>query len=216
MTGPSSLGFSLLRKTLLICCSLGLFSVPSVCSDHDWKYEETRHEVRDFAAGGWIRVRMTVGDLHIKRGDSTKIKLEYTVKSHRERNVKEAKVDIDVRGNNATIEFHAPSAGNTQFDVELEVPENTNLDVHEKVGDLTVDGVEGDKDLSLGVGDIRLATGPSGYRSINASAGIGDVNGEGYGETRGWLGKSLKYHGDGKYELRAHVGVGDINLAEGK
>ena len=26
------------------------------------------------------------------------------------------------------------------------------------------------------------------------------------------LGKTLKYHGDGKYELRAHVGVGDIKL----
>ena len=110
------------------------------------------------------------------------------------------------------IEFHAPSGGNTNFDVELEVPENSNLDVHEKVGDLTVENIEGDKDLSLGVGDIRIATGHSGYRFVHASAGIGDVNGAGYGETSGWLGKTLKYHGDGKYELRAHVGVGDINL----
>jgi hypothetical protein len=47
---------------------------------------------------------------------------------------------------------------------------------------------------------------------VNASTGIGDVNSEGYGETSGWLGKTLKYHGDGKYELRAHVGVGDIHL----
>ena len=31
----------------------------------------------------------------------------------------------------------------------------------------------------------------------------------------GWLGKTLRYHGDGQYELRAHVGVGDITL-EGK
>ena len=45
---------------------------------------------------------------------------------------------------------------------------------------------------------------------VNASTGIGDVNSDGYGETSGWLGKTLKYHGEGKYELRAHVGVGDI------
>src|SRR5205807_10620315 len=55
-----------------------------------------------------------------------------------------------------------------------------------------------------------IAAGHSGYRFVHASAGIGDVNGDGYGETSGWLGKTLKYHGDGKYELRAHVGVGDI------
>jgi len=50
---------------------------------------------------------------------------------------------------------------------------------------------------------------------VSASTGIGDVNADGYGDTSGWLGKTLKYRGDGKYELRAHVGVGDISL-EGK
>ena len=71
-----------------------------------------------------------------------------------------------------------PSSDNTQFDVELEVPENTNLDVHDKVGDVTVEDVDGDKDLTLGVGDIRVASGHAGYRVVNASAGIGDVSGE--------------------------------------
>ncbi len=203
--------FSLLSSTLSVLLLL-LFAVPSASAADDWKYEETRHDVRDFVLGGSIHVRMTVGDLHIKRGDSNQIRLEYTVKSRRESNVKRASVDFDVHGKDANIEFHAPSGGNTNFDVELEVPENTNLDVHEKVGELTVENIEGDKDLSLGVGDIRIATGHSGYRFVHASAGIGDVDGAGYGETSGWLGKTLKYHGDGKYELRAHVGVGDIKL----
>jgi hypothetical protein len=179
---------------------------------HDWDYEETHSDSRDFAAGGFVHVRLSVGDMHIRRGDTNKIALRYTVKSSRERNVKEATVNFDVHGSDATIEFHAPSGGNTQFDVELEVPQNTNLDVHEKVGDVTVDNVEGDKDLSLGVGDIRVTKGHAAYRMVNASAGIGDVDGDGYGETSGWLGKTLKYHGEGKYELRAHVGVGDVHL----
>jgi hypothetical protein len=182
---------------------------------HDWDYEETHADSRDFAAGGMLHVHMSVGDLHIKRGDTNKISLRYTVKSRRERNVKSAHVDFDIRGNDATLEFQAPTGGNTQFDVELEVPGQTNLDVHEKVGDLTVDDVEGDKDLELGVGDIRVARERSTYRMVRASSGIGDVNSDGYGETSGWLGKTLKYHGEGKYELRAHVGVGDITL-EGK
>jgi len=69
--------------------------------------------------------------------------------------------------------------------------------------------------LSLSVGDIRVDAEHSGYRLVHASTSIGDVNGNSYGETSGWLGKTLKYHGDGKYELRAHVSVGDITL-EGK
>jgi hypothetical protein len=182
-------------------------------SNHDWDYEETHSDAREFAAGGLVHVRLSVGDLHIKRGDTSKISLRYTIKSRREKNVKEASVDFDVRGSDATIEFHVPSSSNTSIDVELVVPQNTNLDVHNKVGDVTIEDVEGDKDLSLAVGDIRVANGHAGYRLVNASTGIGDVNSDGYdGKTTGWLGKTLKYHGDGKYELRAHVGVGDINL----
>lgn len=212
MRGRSLSRLTLLHKTILVGLFLAPLAAAPLYAHDDWKYEETRNDARDFVSGGSVHVRLSVGDVHVKRGDSAKIRLSYTVKSRHESNVKDSHVDFDIHGNDATIEFHAPSGGNTQFDVELEVPANTNIDVHEKVGDLTVDNVEGDKDLSLGVGDIRITTGHSGYRMVNASTGIGDVNSEGYGETSGWLGKTLKYHGDGKYELRAHVGVGDIHL----
>jgi hypothetical protein len=212
MRGRSLSRLTLLHKTILVGLFLAPLAAAPLYAHDDWKYEETRNDARDFVSGGSVHVRLSVGDIHVKRGDSAKIRLSYTVKSRHESNVKDSHVDFDIHGNDATIEFHAPSGGNTQFDVELEVPANTNIDVHEKVGDLTVDNVEGDKDLSLGVGDIRITTGHSGYRMVNASTGIGDVNSEGYGETSGWLGKTLKYHGDGKYELRAHVGVGDIHL----
>ena len=211
MLGRSPRRLAALNKTILVC----LFLAPFCAASDHWNYEETHDEVRDFVAGGMLHVRLRVGDVHIKRSDSNKIRLHYTVKSRRESRIKEAHVDIEIRGRDANIEFHAPTGGNTQFDVELEVPQSTNLDVHEKVGDLTVDDIEGDKDLELGVGDIRVAVGRAAYHLVRASTSIGDVNGDGYGETSGFLGKTLKYHGDGKYELRAHVGVGDITL-EGK
>jgi hypothetical protein len=218
MAGKLLVRFNPLYKAVLMCLVLvALGAVPVHASggaSNDWNYEETRSDARDFAAGGFVHVRMSVGDLHIKRGDTNKISLRYTIKSRHESNVKEATVDFEVHGSDATLEFHAPSGGNTSFDVELEVPQKTNLDVHEKVGDLTVDDVEGDKDLSLGVGDIHVADQRAGYRVVSASTGIGDVDGDGYGETSGWLGKTLKYHGEGKYELRAHVGVGDVRLEE--
>ena len=210
MPGRSLLRLTSPHKVLMVC----LLHVP-FCAAHDWNYEETHNDSRDFAAGGFLHVRLSVGDLHIRRSNANKITLRYTIKSRHERNIKDSRLDFDVRGTDANLEFHAPRSGNTQFDVELEVPANTHLDVHQKVGDLSVENIDGDKDLSLGVGDIRIANEHTGYRLVNASTGIGDVNSDGYGETRGWLGKTLKYHGEGKYELRAHVGVGDITL-EGK
>ena len=56
-----------------------------------------------------LHVHLSVGDVRIKRGDAGKISMRYTVKSRSEHNVKNAHVDFDVRGNDATIEFHAPS-----------------------------------------------------------------------------------------------------------
>jgi hypothetical protein len=207
MPGKSVVRLKPIYKLILVCLAL----VP-LCAAKGWNYEETRSDAREFAAGGFVHVRLSVGDLHIKRGNTDKISLHYTIKSRREKNIQEATVDFNVRDKDATIEFHSSSNSNTQFDVDLEVPQNTNLDVHAKVGDVTVEDVEGDKDLSLGVGDIRVGKGQAGYRLVNASTGIGDVHGENYGETSGWLGKKLKFHGQGKYELRAHVGVGDIHL----
>ena len=206
MAGKSLVRFTL-HRTVLFC----LLLVPFAAASDHWDYEESHSDVRDFVSGGTLHVRLSVGDLRILRGKSNKIRLHYTVKSRRESHVKNAKVDFEVRGSDASIAFHA-SGNNTQFDVELEVPQNTNLDVHEKVGDLTVEDIEGDKELTLRVGDIRVDAVHSGYRLVHASTSIGDVNSNGYGETSGWLGKTLKYHGDGKYELRAHVSVGDITL----
>lgn len=210
MSGRSWLHAKQLYKVVLVC----LFLVP-LSFANDWKYQETHNDSREFVSGGYLHVRFSVGDIHIKRGDSAKIKVQYTVKSRHESNVKDARLDFDIKGKDASIELHAPS-NNTEIDIELEVPANTSLDVHQKVGDMTIDNIDGDKDLDLGVGDIRvIAPGQSAYKLVRASTGIGDVNSNGYGETSGWLGKTLKYRGDGKYELRAHVGVGDIRL-EGK
>jgi hypothetical protein len=211
MPGKSPIGLTMLHKTIVVCLLLAPFCT---ASDH-WNYEETHSEARDFVAGGMVHVRLSVGDLHIRRGDSDKIRLHYTVKSWRESHVKDAHVDIDVHGRDANIEFHAPTSGNTQFDVELEVPQNTNLEVHEKVGDLRIEEIEGDKDLELGVGDIRVAFGRAAYHLVRASTSIGDVNTSTGDVSAGLLGKTQKYHGDGKYELRAHVSIGDITL-EGK
>jgi hypothetical protein len=216
MPGRSLVRLNPIYKAVLLCLVLVPMGAVPLCAasgwNHDWNYEDTRSDAHDFAAGGFVHLRLSVGDVHIKRGDTNKISLRYTIKSRRERNVKDASVDFDVHGSDATIEFHAPNGGNTSFDVELDVPQTTNLDVHAKVGDVTVEDVEGDKDLSLGVGDLRVNNGHAGYRTVHASTGIGDVHGDGYGETSGWLGKTLKYHGEGKYELRANVGVGDIHL----
>src|SRR5579863_7394874 len=115
---PARLGLA--RKTILMCLFLAPMCATPFCAASDWNYEETHSEAREFAAGGFVHVQLRVGDMHIRRGDSDKISLRYTVKARHERNVKDAHVDFEVRGTDATIEFRAPYGDNTQIDVELE------------------------------------------------------------------------------------------------
>ena len=85
---------AVLQRTILVCLLLAPFCA---ASDH-WDYEESHDEVRDFVAGGMLHVRLSVGDVRVKRGDSNQIRLHYTVKSRRESHVKDARIDFVVRG----------------------------------------------------------------------------------------------------------------------
>ena len=74
-----------LHITVLSCLLLVPFCAASGSNHNDWNYEETHSDARDFVAGGMLHVRLTVGDVHIKRGEDSQIRLHYTVKSRRER-----------------------------------------------------------------------------------------------------------------------------------
>jgi len=197
-----------------------LLAVPFAAAKEDFR--ETRSAVQPFVPGSTLHIDWRVGDLRIVKGtDAHNIHIQYTIHSDRESNLHEAQVQIQTRRNDTTIESRTPYFGNTSIDADIEVPDPANLDVHLKVGDLRVEGITGDKTLAVKVGDIRVAVGDApDYRMVRARTRIGDVDWSpkgwqtdnlNYGE-RGWLGGKLSYNSNGKYELRAEVSIGDIDL----
>jgi hypothetical protein len=201
------------RAVLLI-----LLAVPFAAAKQE--FQDTHSETHAFRAGNMLHIQWRVGDLRIVKGtDANNIHIRYTIHSNRESNLQEAKVEFRSNDNDMTIQSHSPYRGNTSIDADIEVPDPTGLDVDLKVGDLDVEGITGDKTLGVGVGDLRVAVGDSpDYRLVRAKTGIGDVDWspkatqtQGFRET-GWLGHKLSYKSNGKYELVAHVGVGDIDL----
>jgi hypothetical protein len=80
-------------------------------------------------------------------------------------------------------------------------------------GDLSVEGVAGDKDLALTGGDLTIDVGsPDDYSVVDLSVRFGDVNGTQFGDPKGWIGNSVRKSGNGKYKLHAHVMAGDLVL----
>ena len=80
-------------------------------------------------------------------------------------------------------------------------------------GDVSIEGISGNKDFELHAGDLSIHVGnPSEYSQVDASVNAGDVEASPFGESHSGLFRSFKKSGAGKYKLHAHVGAGDLTL----
>jgi len=183
-------------------------------------FRETHSEIYPIGSSKSLHIQWKVGDIRILKGaDSNNIHVHYTIRSKRESDLQNVKIEFRTNGSAMTIEADSAFRGNTSIDAEIEVPDPMTLDVHLKVGDMTVEGIHGDKTLEVSVGDIRVRMeNEPEYRTVRAKSGIGNVSWTNDGRQvdrlhkGGWLGKKLSYDSNGKYELSAKVSVGDIEL----
>ena len=100
------------------------------------------------------------------------------------------------------------------LEIRIEVPHRTNLRLHMGAGEVTVNNVEGDKDIDLYAGQINIATGDtSDYSSVDASVDIGEVKASAWGVDKGGFFRSFtRTTANGEYRLYAHVLTGQIDL----
>ncbi len=168
-----------------------------------------------FPDGGSVTLEMNIGDLRIMPAEKAgSLRLEL----HPDRDAEEAPAwvrEFSVAGPQAKIVIKTPKGNNRSGVTTLYVPKNTNLKLHLGIGDLTVGQVSGDKNLEVGIGDLKLRAEPEGeYRSVHAATGIGDVHDAVFhlGQS-GWLGKhENKDFGQGAYRLQVHVTIGDVSI----
>jgi hypothetical protein len=166
--------------------------------------------IRDFAAGGNIRMHLGAGDyrLHGSKGD--RIRVRWSVEDPED--ARKVRVKIETNGALATLHASGP---HSNFRMEIDVPSVSNLYVRLSAGDLRVAGIEGNKNLQIHAGDLRIDVGrPEQYNHVDASVQIGDISAEPFQVRKSGFWRSFKWTGSGKYRLHAHVGTGDIRLYE--
>lgn len=163
----------------------------------------------ELASGTNLRLHLHEGDFRVVGSDSDKISIHVDGK-----NVEQAK-KIKVRLNraNGTVDLKLSHVPKNELQVTIKIPVSTNLYARMRGGDLSVEGVRGDKDLELIGGDLTIGVGqPEEYSQVDLSVRFGDISGSQFGDPKGWLGNSVHKVGTGKYRLHAHVMAGDLVL----
>jgi hypothetical protein len=173
-----------------------------------------------FAAGGVVILDANVGDVRVMPMDQEgKLRLVITPRKAEDAEAAPHWVrEFAVNGSQAKIVLEMPKHGEHNFDVTLYVPRHSDLRLNLEVGDLTIEGVTGNTDAELGVGDLKMTVSdPHAYRAVAMSVHIGDVNAGAFGlEPSGFLGKSVsRQFNAGSYRLKLHTGIGDVSCVVG-
>ena len=155
--------------------------------------------VLDLSAGGY-KILPTAAD--------GKIRVRWATK-HVDQ-MKDAQVRVVVEGGEAHIRTRAPRE---DFRVEIEVPARVNLEARLSVGELSIKGIEGDKDLRCRIGEIHVAVpDPQAYGHVDARVKIGEIGGRPFGESKEGFFRTFCWEGKGSFRIDARVGIGEVRF----
>jgi hypothetical protein len=163
---------------------------------------------RPFAPGGAIHMSLSAGDYHISGSKEPRLRVLWRVRNAED--LPRVRVKADVKGSEATLATDGVRNG---FEVEIQVPTRSGLHVRLTAGDLTVDGIEGNKDIESHAGDLTIDVGRSeDYSHVDAALWAGDLEAPPFNVSKGGLFRSFDWKGGGAYTLHAHLKAGDLRL----
>jgi phage baseplate assembly protein gpV len=161
-----------------------------------------------FAKGGRIALDLSAGAYRIRGRMIDSVRLRWQTRDPRD--MSSVRADVTVSGATARIRTQGPK---NNFRVEIDVPQRVDLDIELTAGDLTVNGVEGNKTLSMWAGDVTIEVGSTDlYRRVDATVRAGEISATPFGRTSGGLFRSLHWTGRGPYILDAKLTAGDLKL----
>jgi hypothetical protein len=202
--GTSTSGEAMRRELLIVLAvSISLLaSAPRAVEPAGDRLE------RALAAGGQITMDLSAGKYVITGTPKPQLLVRWSTRKPSER--ESVSVRADVSGTTAQLVTNGPSDG---FHVEIDVPARTDLVISLSAGDFTLTGVEGNKDISVWAGDVKIDVGnPADYKSVYASVTAGEVEADAFDRSTHGLFRSLEHTGSGKYKLRVRLTAGHIAL----
>jgi len=163
------------------------------------------------APGATLRLHLHDGDFRVVGADTDTL----TVRAEGKNLDQARKVKIQEVRDGANLELTLSHVPKNELQVTITIPRNTHLYARMRGGDLSVDGVVGNKDLALTGGDLTVGVGdPAQYAHVDLKVKFGDISGSRFGDPKGEIGNSVQADGPGQYQLQAHVFAGDLTIKD--
>jgi hypothetical protein len=160
---------------------------------------------RPFAAGGRVTMDLSAGEYEITGSPDNRVRLDWDADDRHD-------VDnrLTVQGTEARVSTDGPT---NHFRVRIQVPARSNLYVRLTAGELTIKGIEGDKDVELHAGELDIdVLRPEDYGHVDAKIWAGEIRASAFRITKEGLFRSFDWNGTGKYRLHAHLKAGEMRL----
>jgi hypothetical protein len=202
------------------------------------KAQVSKTEHIDFPSGGTLRLTNSVGVLTVEGWDrpdveittikSTKVAYDSRDREKAQRLLDRVRVTAERRGDEVVIATDFPRyrtfpppyplARETNFDLEyrIKAPNSARLIADHDVGEVNIDSLVGDIQVTLLQGEMMLHLPEEGRYDVNAKSDLGSVNSDfpGQRKRRPWLIGHRTVYEDSKaaHKLNLKVGFGDIMI----
>jgi hypothetical protein len=200
-----------MRWSVLALSGLLALLVPAGLPDSELTVKDLQSHpfAVDFPSGSNLRLHLRSGEFRIVGHSDNRVALHFSG-----RNADNARdLTVRFRRSDNTADLRVFGGPKNDLEVTIEVPSSAILFVRMPAGDLSIEGVSGDKDVELHFGDLAISVGNAAdYSHVDASVMSGDLEAAPFGESHGGLFRSFEKNGTGKYKLHAHVGAGDLTL----
>ena len=183
---------------------------------------ETDSQVFTVSRQHRVRLEFPIGELRVIPSDDLRVRFDLRIRcrgrtdEHCAELANKLQLESDDTGNTLSLKLEGyPKWLRKGFTAmgELRVPRSLAVRIEMGVGQLDVEGLEGDLDVELGVGQADLRLPRARMREVSVDTGIGDATIRGGGsETASsrFLGTRVSWsQGRGPSDVRVHVGVGE-------
>jgi hypothetical protein len=197
-------------RTILSAALVGAALIARPALDAQQSSRPSSSLERDFASNGKISMDLSAGEYRIAGTPNNKIRMVWSVRD--QDRLRDVEARADIRGTEARIVTDGPS---NNFKVTIEVPQRADLYIRLTAGELRLDRVEGNKDVELHAGEMRIDVNRADdYHSVDASIWAGEIHADPFNVRKEGLFRSFDWKGKGPYRLHARLKAGEVWLSQ--